>query len=79
MRRILVPKAQKNRFALRFVERLMVVYEPDVVVLEDYKAKGQRRYPRVQQLIEEIAKLASSKNIKTQRFSRLQVREAFAK
>ena len=79
VRRMMVPKAEKNRLALRFVERLMVLYEPDVVVVEDYKAKGQRRYPRVQQLIEKIAKLASSRNIKTRRFSRAQIRETFAK
>ena len=79
VRRMVVATAEKNPLGLKFVERLMVLYEPDVVVLENYKAKGQRRYPRVQELIESITKLASSRNIKTQRFSRAEVRKAFAK
>ena len=60
------------------VENLIELYQPRVLVLEDYAGKGSRRCGRVQILIDDTAKLALKKNLKVRRFSRAEIKGAFS-
>jgi Holliday junction resolvasome RuvABC endonuclease subunit len=68
----------KNSVCLRQIAGLMDDYRPDVVVIEDYAAKGSRRCERVRQLLASVRKLAATRKISIVGFSRLRVREVFA-
>jgi len=68
----------KNSACLKKIARLIEYYQPEMIVLENPIGKGSRRCLRVQELIVEISKLASSKEIKSQKFSRSQIRKAFS-
>src|SRR5436309_4658860 len=57
-------KTDKNRRTLLSVTELIELYQPAVLVVEDYAGKGSRRCGRVQRLIDDIAKLALKKNVK---------------
>jgi Holliday junction resolvasome RuvABC endonuclease subunit len=71
-------KGDKNSVCLKKITDLIEYYQPDVIVLENPTGEGSRRYLRVQELIQEIVKLASSKRIKSQSFSRSQIKKAFS-
>ena len=68
---------KKNRKCLERITEILENYQFDAVILEDYKGKGSRRYPRVQQLIEAIHDLAAKKGIPTYRFSRNDIKKTF--
>jgi hypothetical protein len=53
------------------------MYQPSVLVVEDYAAKGSRRCGRVRELIDEISKHAVTRNVKVRSFSRLKLKQAF--
>ena len=67
----------KNAKSLAKVKELIARYQPDVLVLEDAAAKGSLRYPRIQKLVPQIAKLAAKHKVKVQLFSREQVMQTF--
>jgi Holliday junction resolvasome RuvABC endonuclease subunit len=72
-------KTDKRRRALKLVvEDFIERYQPDVLVVEDYRAKGSRRCRRVQTLIADISRLAAEKKIKVRKVSRLNVKQAFS-
>jgi Holliday junction resolvasome RuvABC endonuclease subunit len=71
-------RGDKNSVCLRQIAGLMDDYRPDVVVIEDYAAKGSRRCERVRQLLASVRKLAATRKISIVGFSRLRVREVFA-
>src|SRR5208282_4108171 len=60
------------------VSRLILLYRPDGMILEDSVAKGARRRDRVQQLIYELGELAKRHKVQVRRVSRLKVRKTFA-
>lgn len=68
----------KNEDCLRQIADLTDRYRPDVIVVENCHVKGSRRSPRIQKLIQGILVLASQRRIRSCRFSRVQVRKAFA-
>jgi hypothetical protein len=70
-------KGNKNAKSLSKVEALLVRYQPDVLVLEDAAAQGSLRYPRIQKLVPQIAKLAAKYKVKVELFSRGQVMQTF--
>jgi RNase H-fold protein (predicted Holliday junction resolvase) len=51
-------KTEKKQRALKLIEDFIERYQPDLIVVEDYEAKGSRRCRRVQELINDISKLA---------------------
>lgn len=53
-------------------------YEPDIVVVEDYKGKQSKKSKRVTKLIISISEYAQSKNIKTVFYSREQIKFVFS-
>ena len=61
------------------VANLIERYEPDMIVVEDYAAKGCRRCPRVRLLIRDTFKLALEKKIKIHSVSQRAVRAAFSR
>lgn len=71
-------KSDKNNVCLKKIAGLIEYYQPDVIVLENPIGKGSRRCLRVQDLIQEIIKLASRKKIKSRSFSRSQIKKAFS-
>jgi Holliday junction resolvasome RuvABC endonuclease subunit len=71
-------KTDKKRRALKLVEDFIDRYEPNVIVVEDYEAKGSRRCQRIQGLINDISKFAAKKNVKVRKFSRLKVTQTFS-
>ena len=71
-------EGDKNARCLSHVAKLLEIYKPAVVVVEDYAGEGSRRGPRVQSLLNRIAELAALEGIVIHRFSRGQMRQAFA-
>lgn len=68
----------KNIQCLNKIEELIDFFQPDVVVVEDYLGITSRRCKRIQDLIEEIVKLANKSFIKTRRFPRSKIIEFFS-
>ena len=73
-----VVQGDKNSASLKKVADLIKYYQPKVIALETPTDKACRRRQRVQELLREIAQLASSKRIKIQSFSRSQIRKSFS-
>jgi len=71
-------KNDKKRKSLKLIDDLIGLYQPRVIVVEDYAAKGSRRCGRVRELINDISKLAVKRNVKVRSFSRLKVKQVFA-
>ncbi len=71
-------RKNKNEHCLHMVAVLIDRYLPDVVVVEDFAARGSRRCQRVQELICRIQKLASEKGIKIREVSPAEVKRTFA-
>ena len=68
----------KNTHSLEKVAELIEIYRPDVVVLEDYRGEGSRRYERTEHLIRDIGGLARRKRISTSSYSRSMIRQCFS-
>lgn len=66
-----------NKNSLEQVRIMLHIFNPDVVVLEDYAGKGSRRCKRIERLIDRIAQLASQKQVKIRRYSRSQIQDCF--
>jgi Holliday junction resolvasome RuvABC endonuclease subunit len=71
-------KKNKNAISLKLIEDLIDRYLPRVIVVEDYAGKGSRRCRRVCELIEDISKVASKRQINVRSFSRAKVKQAFS-
>src|SRR5215469_3049241 len=71
-------KTDKKTRSLKLITDLMEQYQPNVIVVEDYAAKGSRRCGRVRELINDIAKLAVKRNVKVRSFSRIKVKQMFS-
>jgi RNase H-fold protein (predicted Holliday junction resolvase) len=74
-----VVKEQKNKKSLQYIHALLIEYTPDIVVVDDYMDEGCRRSERTELLIETIVGIAHGKTITTRVYSRLQIRECFAR
>lgn len=72
-------RVQTNKRSLHRIKQLIEFYQPDVIVLEDYKGKQSHRGIRVQSLIDKIVLLAKLKKIKIHQYSRGRIREVFLK
>jgi RNase H-fold protein (predicted Holliday junction resolvase) len=66
-------EGEKSFGAITRFEALLDQFRPDAVVLEDTTAPGSRRYPRVRDLLETLAKIARERGIQVQSVSRLAV------
>src|SRR2546430_16674813 len=70
-------KKNKNAKSITLIDDLIELYQPSVIVVEDYEGKGSRRCRRIQGLINDISKLAFKKKIRVRSFSRVKVKQAF--
>jgi len=67
-------KGDKNSRSLANCADLIALYQPNVVALEDTRAKDSRRSSRIQALVEKIIVLAKGGNIEVKLFSPKKVR-----
>lgn len=71
-------RGQKNAGSVEAVARLIELYRPDVLVLEDGSVKGCWRRRRVRDLLGELAALAARRGMRVRRVSRTKVGKTFA-
>src|SRR5438093_4380180 len=71
-------KVNKKAKSLKLIDDLIDRYQPNVIVVEDYMGKGSRRCRRIQELINDISKLAAKRKIRVSCFSRAKVKQAFS-
>jgi hypothetical protein len=71
-------KTDKKRRALESIAELIEIYQPAMLIVEDYTGKGSRRCRRVERLIESIEKLAIKNHAKVRWISRLKIKNTFA-
>ncbi|MEI8288176.1 MAG: hypothetical protein WCH99_01785 [Verrucomicrobiota bacterium] len=66
--------ADKNANSLTNIEKFMIHYRPDVLVLNDVNAKGTYRAPRIKELHRDVIKLAKRHKLKTVKISNTELR-----
>lgn len=71
-------KQDKNAQCRTLVGKLIDYYQPDVFVVEEWKAKDTQRRARIRALLEELSKLAAVKKVQTRSISRAAVRKVFS-
>jgi RNase H-fold protein (predicted Holliday junction resolvase) len=69
---------EKRSGAVARFEALLDQFRPDAVVLEDTTAPGSRRYPRMRDLIETLAKTARERGVAVYTVARLAVIACFS-
>jgi RNase H-fold protein (predicted Holliday junction resolvase) len=69
---------EKRSGAVARFEALLDQFRPDAVVLEDATAPGSRRYPRMRDLIETLAKTARERGVAVYTVARLAVIACFS-
>lgn len=67
-------KGDKNLHSLFKIEKLMKLFQPGVLVLQDVNAKGLHRAPRIKALHVQIIKLAERRKCKVVLFSGKELR-----
>lgn len=70
---------EKNANVLKRASRLHRRFQPDLLVLEDHRARGSRRRNRIQHLLARIAALAASNKSPVALISATTVRRTFRK
>jgi hypothetical protein len=68
-------RQQDKAKTLAKVLELIYHYRPGIIVLEDYR--GSRRCARVQNLLDEVCRLATTERLKTRRIPVLRVKQVF--
>lgn len=69
----------KNAECVESIAKLVDIYQPDAVVIEDCTASGSRRSSRIRRLYRAIDTWAGNQAIETYRYSRNLIRETFGK
>ena len=69
-------KGDKNIHSLFKIEKLMKLFQPSVLVLQDVNAKGLHRAPRIKALQQEVIELAERQKCKVVLFSGKELRIA---
>lgn len=67
-------KRYKNDSSLALIEKMIVQYRPDVLVLYDVNAKGIIRQPRIKELHRVVVGLAKRHKLKMSKISGIEVR-----
>jgi RNase H-fold protein (predicted Holliday junction resolvase) len=66
--------ADKNTNSFTNIEKLIVRYQPDVLVLHDVNAKGTYRASRIKELYHKVIALAQKHKLKVAKFSNSELR-----
>jgi hypothetical protein len=69
-------KGNKNLHSLFKIEKLMKLFQPGVLVLQDVNAKGLHRAPRIKALHQQVVELAERRKCKVALFSGKELRIA---
>jgi len=64
----------KNANSLIHIDKFIVRYRPDVLVLNDVNAKGTYRAPRIKELHQKVVKLAKKHKLKINKISNIELR-----
>lgn len=64
----------KNVNSLTNIDKLIVRFQPDVLVLHDVNAKGTYRAPRIKELHREVVTLAKKHKLKVKKLSNAELR-----
>lgn len=70
-------RKNKNAVCLRKITELVELYEPRVLITEDYAGEGSRRAKRIERLVRDIACLGDKKRILVASYSRAEIRKTF--
>ena len=68
---------QKNRRCFNKIKKMVLFYEPEVVVLENCRGQGSRRHERICRLINEVHRFLQIRGIKVFRYSRSDIQNVF--
>lgn len=68
---------QKNRKCFEKIRKMILNYEPEVVVLEDWRGDGSRRDRRICSLLDEIHRFLQIRGIRVFRYSRSEIQNVF--
>jgi hypothetical protein len=69
-------KGNKNLHSVSKIEKLMNLFQPSVLVLQDVNAKGSHRAPRIKVLHQQVIGLAENQKCKVALFSGKRLRTA---
>lgn len=69
---------RKNPRCLAFVSKVIERFQPDVLVIEDYRGKDSRRSERIQRLYRAIETAAHAQTVDIYRYTRPQIRACFS-
>jgi len=75
---IVTARPMSNASLMKRISDYIDYYEPDIVIVEDYKGKQSKKSKRVTKLIISISEYAQRKNIKTIFYSREQIKFVFS-
>jgi hypothetical protein len=67
----------RARRCIKYIDTLLTLHTPDLLVLQDTTKRGIRRAPRIQALNRQTLLLARRRGVPVRAFSRAQVRELF--
>jgi len=67
-------KGDKNRLCQVKIEKLIALYQPDALVLQDTTAKGSHRAPRIKMLNQQVIEAARKQRLSVTLFSGKQLR-----
>ena len=67
-------KGNKNRKCLVKMEKLIALYRPDALVLQDTTVKSSHRSPRIKSLNQQVIEVARKRRLKVTQFSGKQLR-----
>ena len=68
---------QKNRRCFEKIRKMILSYEPEVVVLENWNGSGSRRDKRICKLLNDIYRFLQIRGIKVFRYSRSEIQDVF--
>lgn len=71
--------ATKNRTIVESVERIIVRFQPDVLVIEETRERGSRRTPRIRKLYQSLQHVAAANVIDVVRYPKSTVRQTFSR
>lgn len=66
--------ADKNANSLIHINKLLVRFHPDILVLNDVNAKGTYRAPRIKELHRKVVALAKRRKLKVAKISNVELR-----
>src|SRR6266702_3450475 len=66
--------ADKNANSLTIIDKLILRFQPDVLVLHDVNAKGTYRAPRIKELHRKVIALAKKRKLKVVKLSNTELR-----